>query len=102
MIRGLSEKLQNLQLAIGISAKQLSELVGVDVSTITRYETGEREPNILTLSKLAKVFKVTTDYLLGLEHDTSLNPLFLDMSTLTPEQVKAMRLIYHSFRTVNE
>lgn len=87
---------------MGFSAKQLSELVGVDISTITRYETGEREPNILTLSKLAKIFKVSTDYLLGLEHDTSFNPLLLDMSTLNSEQVKALSLIYHSFKKSNE
>jgi transcriptional regulator with XRE-family HTH domain len=52
----------------GLSQRRLAELVGTDQAHISRIERGERmEMSIQTLEKLADVFGVTTDYLLGRE-----------------------------------
>lgn len=47
--------------------QQLASALNVDKSTIAKYETGDRLPNIEMSVKLALFFNVTTDYLFGIE-----------------------------------
>lgn len=61
------EKLKELREESKLLQKQLSAELGVSQVTIARWETGNREPDFDILIKIAKYFKVTTDYLLGLE-----------------------------------
>lgn len=42
-------------------------------NTVSRYETGEREPNIATLIKIADFFNVSVDYLLERTDNPSVN-----------------------------
>jgi transcriptional regulator with XRE-family HTH domain len=44
---------------------QLSKEMGVDDSTISCWERGNREPNFEMLIKLAEYFDISTDYLLN-------------------------------------
>ena len=44
---------------------EAAKLLSISPVTYNRYEKGEREPDHSTLSKLAKFFNVSTDYLLG-------------------------------------
>lgn len=41
-----------------LSQEKLAELVGVERNTITRYETGQSEPKIRILMRIAKVLHV--------------------------------------------
>lgn len=63
-----SERLKELRLEHQLTAKQLSRQIGVSDSIIIRWEHGERQPTIDNLYKLAVFFKVSADYLLGLEN----------------------------------
>ncbi|MCR4692695.1 MAG: helix-turn-helix domain-containing protein [Firmicutes bacterium] len=51
-------------------SKNISQIkLGIDLNmsqnTISRYETGEREPSISDLIRIADYFGVSVDYLLG-------------------------------------
>ena len=48
-----------------VSQQQLANSLGVSQGTIGNWESGIREPNFKTITKLAEMFNVTTDYLLG-------------------------------------
>ena len=54
-----------------LSQEQLARLLGVDRSTISSYESDVRQPPLDTLSRIADVFGVSTDYLLGRTNDLS-------------------------------
>jgi transcriptional regulator with XRE-family HTH domain len=45
--------------------RELAEKVNVTEVTISRYLSGERNPRIEIVNKIAKYFKVSVDYLLG-------------------------------------
>ena len=47
----------------------VAKVLGVGTNTISRYETGKREPKIETWNKLAMFFQVPTSYLMGLSND---------------------------------
>ena len=58
-------KLRNIRKEKGISQLKLAMDLNMSQNTISRYETGEREPGINELVKLADYFDVSVDYLLG-------------------------------------
>lgn len=45
--------------------KDVAEKIGVGRTTYAMYEQGKREPDNATLQKLAELFEVSADYLLG-------------------------------------
>lgn len=51
---------------------QLAEKIGTSNVTICRYLTGERTPRIDVLTKIAKEFNVSLDYLLGISDDKNI------------------------------
>ena len=60
----LSEKLQNLRRAAGLSQEALAERLGVTRQAVSKWETGEGKPDIDNLLPLAKLLGTTVDYLL--------------------------------------
>ena len=57
-------RLRELRKARGISQLKLAMDLNTNQNTISRYETGEREPGIAELIALADYFDVSVDYLL--------------------------------------
>ena len=57
--------LKKLRKEKGISQLKLAMDLNMTQNTISRYETGEREPGINELIKIADYFDVSVDYLLG-------------------------------------
>ena len=64
---------------------QLAERLGVTKSVISAYETGLRMPSYDILISLARIFKVSTDYLLGVERKEE-----IDLSGLTEAEINAI------------
>ena len=61
------EKVRALREGRGLSQVQLAELLGVTKGIISAYETSVRMPSYKVLIRIARLFGVSTDYLLGLE-----------------------------------
>lgn len=57
-------RLKELRKSKGISQLKLALDLNTNQNTISRYETGEREPGINELIKIADYFNVSVDYLL--------------------------------------
>ena len=58
-------RLKELRKSRGISQLRLATQLHTTQNTISRYETGEREPGIDELIKIADYFNVSVDYLIG-------------------------------------
>ena len=81
----LSNKLKTLRIQRQMTLKDVACRVGVSKSIISAYENGSRRPSYEMLIKLARLFDVTTDYLLGLEQKKQ-----LDLSGLTIAQQESL------------
>ncbi len=57
-------RLKEIRKLKGISQVKLAFALNTNQNTISRYETGEREPGISELIKIADYFDVSIDYLL--------------------------------------
>lgn len=89
----LGTKLKNLRIQSKLTQLQVAKRVGVSKSVISSYETTARCPSYEVLAKLAVLYGVTTDYLLGLDNRT-----LLDVTALTPAQLDAVKTIIASYR----
>ena len=58
-------KLRELREQKGVTQKEVAEAIGCTATVYSRYERGEREPDISTLCSLADYFEVSTDTLIG-------------------------------------
>ena len=66
-------RLRELRKSKGISQLKLALDMNTNQNTISRYETGEREPGITELIKFADYFNVSVDYLLERTNNPSIN-----------------------------
>ena len=66
-ISAFSERLKDLRIDAGMTSDQLAKRIGVTKSTISFWENGVNEPKASYIVAVAKVFIVSSDYLLGLK-----------------------------------
>ena len=77
--------LKTLRLRENKTQAQLAQKLGLTKSVISAYETGLRLPSYDILINIAKIYNVSTDYLLGLEHKQE-----IDLSGLSQEEIDAL------------
>ncbi len=66
VLEQLGERIRTLREERRYQQKEIAERLGVLPQAFSNYENGKREPDLLTVLKLAKLFDVSVDYLLGL------------------------------------
>lgn len=66
-------RLKEIRKAKGISQLKLATDLNTNQNTISRYETGEREPGITELIRIADYFNVSVDYLLERTENPRIN-----------------------------
>jgi transcriptional regulator with XRE-family HTH domain len=59
-----AENLKNLRKSMGLTQKQLAELMLVDQRTVSAWENGVCEPSFAVLAKLCEYFNETFDNIL--------------------------------------
>ena len=63
----LNEKIMYCRKKAGLSQLDLADLLGVSRQSVSKWETGESNPDISKITPLAKAFGVTADWLLSEE-----------------------------------
>ena len=61
------QRLKELRIKHGLTQEELGKLLGVTGANCTRYETQNANPKLATLIKMAQIFGVSVDYLLGVD-----------------------------------
>jgi len=69
----LANRLKELRTSKNLTQKVLAEKMNVSKGMISAYENSHRNPNHENLVKLADIFNVTIDYLLGIDNRESLD-----------------------------
>lgn len=78
----LSEKLKKLRIANGLSQVELAKKIGVTKQCVSNWENDNVMPSIDMLVKIANLFKVSTDRILGLDEKKYLEITGLDDNQL--------------------
>lgn len=69
----LSDRLKLLRNNAKLSQQQLADILGIDRSTYTYYETNKTNPSIPLLLKLSGIYGITVDELVGNQNTLRLN-----------------------------
>ena len=77
----IGRTIKELRQKRGITQEEFSTALGVSVQTVSRWENGVNAPDLSMLPQLAIYFRVTTDYLLGLERNDTMAKLMKTTET---------------------
>lgn len=99
-------RLKYLRTRHKLTQEQLGQKINVTKVSISGYESGNRTPDTETLQKIADIFEVSVDYLLGRTDDDSLtgkkeeneNLFFFDLEGLSEEDIEAVKKHIESLR----
>ena len=91
------KKLKELRKQSSMTQKQLADKLGITKSVVSYYELSERTPSPEVLKDLALVFRVSTDYLLGIERAKT-----IDVSDLSDDDIKLLLVTIETLRNKNK
>lgn len=83
-----AKRLKKLREDHGLSTRALGEIVGTSNATISRYETGRRDPDLVLVHNIAKYFGVTIEYLCGEDIELNKKQLIEMFDKLSEESKK--------------
>lgn len=63
----ISNRLTNLRERQGWTKTRVAQSLGMSLQKYANYEYGRREPDLETIARIAALYEVSTDYLLGRE-----------------------------------
>lgn len=95
--RNFGAILKELRLKSNLTQKQLANQIGVTKSVVSFYELRTRTPSPDVLTKLAAVFHVSTDFLLGID-----NIPRVDVSGLTENDIALVSAMVNTLREKNK
>lgn len=79
IMRTTGEIIKGLRESRGLTQQQLANIIGAKTyTTITKWESGENFPKGKDIIRLSGFFKVSSDYILGLEDDEDSAPAYTD------------------------
>lgn len=89
----MGNKLKSLRLEKKLTQKQVADRIGLAVSAVSSYESGSRYPSYDVLVKLARIFHVSTDYLLGMTDKRN-----LDVTGLYDDEIELVSQLVDKLR----
>ncbi len=90
------ERLRQLRRARGMTQQELAQKLNMTKASVSAYETSGKYPSVEVLRKLAELFRVSADYLLGLADDNR-----MDFTPLTDEQFGLIHALIQEFAALN-
>ena len=91
----IGTRIAELRKATGEKQEDLAEVLGCNRGSLANYETGKRTPDIETIIKIAQHYETTTDYILGVTDnktvDTTVQAIS-DYTGLSDHAIEVLRL----------
>lgn len=87
------ERIKALRLSLGLNQVEFGKSLSVTKQSVSNWENENIQPSIDMLTKIATLYSVSADYLLGLEDFRS-----IDVTGLTNEQIAHLQLLIDDLR----
>ena len=89
----VSDRIRLLRERRGLTQSELAKQLGMTRSSVNAWEQGISVPSTQYIVELAAIFKISTDYLLGVESTASIN-----VSGLTDEDIELAHSLIERLR----
>lgn len=93
----IADTIKNLRQQSGLTQSDLAKRLNITRSSVNAWEMGISIPSTQYVVELAELFKVSTDYILGLSNGGVINT-----ASLTEEQTKILFTLVQYFNRENE
>lgn len=90
-------RLRKIRLSLSLQQEQVAKQIGVTKSAISTYENNARQPSLEMLVRLARLYNVSTDYLLGISDTVT-----VELSGLEDEDIKLVLALVSLMAKKNE
>ncbi|MDE5885586.1 MAG: helix-turn-helix domain-containing protein [Oscillospiraceae bacterium] len=87
------ERIKELRLALRMNQVEFAKKLNVTKQCVSNWESAYIQPSIDTLARIAKIFSVSTDWLLGLDSQN-----ILDVSGLSIEEIIHLQNIVNDLK----
>ena len=94
----VGSRIKELRVSQKITQNDFASRLGVTKSAISSYENGSRLPSYDILIMISRIFKVSTDYLLGCVDEKSQT---VNVSGLSDKQIDSIKSSINTFRAFN-
>lgn len=84
----IGDRIKNIRLLYKLKLEDFAKILDVHPTTVSNWENNTYVPETDTIIKMAKEFKITSDYILTLD-----DRLFLNVDGLTDEQIIHLQLV---------
>lgn len=88
------QRIKDLRMKRNLTQLQVAERVGISKAMISSYELSARQPSYDVLVKLATLYGVTTDFLLGIERGR-----YISAEGLTEARIALLTQLIEAFKT---
>lgn len=86
-----NENLKEARIKKGLSQKEVADNIGVAKSTYSLYESGNREPNVQTIKKIADFLGISADELFGLSDQPTTLAAHFDGNEYTEGELEEIK-----------
>ena len=84
--------LRKIRVQKGMSQKDVARKIGVAKSTYSLYESGNREPNLVTIKRIVSALNISADELLGIDnYDSSMIVVHFDNKVYTEDELEEIK-----------
>ena len=87
------ERIKAMRLSLGLNQVEFAKALHVTKQSVSNWENENIQPSIDMLTKIAKLYSVSADYLLGLQDYRS-----VDVRGLSNEQITHLQLLIDDLR----
>ncbi|MEG1567172.1 MAG: helix-turn-helix transcriptional regulator [Anaerovoracaceae bacterium] len=94
----VGRKIKSLRLEKHMTLERLAESSGLSIQTIKQIERGKRSCTVWSLICIAKVFAVSTQFLVESHHSYVSDDLKILMESLTPAQIELSRNLLYAVK----
>lgn len=91
------KKLKKLRTEAGLTQAELAKKMNITKAVVSYYELQERIPSPEVLIKLANIFHVSSDYLLGIDHRK-----MIDVTDLSEDDMHLLLVTIETLRKKNQ
>lgn len=93
----ISDKIKHLREQKGLTQSNLAKQLGITRSSVNAWEMGISVPSTQYIVELANMFDVSSDFLLGLDHSSTIN-----VSGLSATDIEFIHATVEHLRTKNK
>lgn len=93
----IADTIKALRQRAELTQSELAKKLNITRSSVNAWEMGISIPSTQYIVELAQIFKVSTDYILGMSNDNIIN-----IASLTEEQTKIIFSLIKYFNNENE